>query len=420
MHVVEGEWTLFPSGMTADLVATRARLRRELRPTSEPLIQDGRRFKFQGVVGTVAAGRRSIHIVPKVTEPGADWIGAAIDLLQRSDRLAVTDTRRSGLSPRRRTLLEALAALYADRLEHAVLRDGPMQLLELRHEVLPALRGKLDVTRWTQTAAYKPHRFPVTLQRLNSDNEFTRALALVARTLARHSASPVLQRRLRSLAFEVRPGAPELVVVDDAIVHRPLPPQWAVYAPAWSIAVAVLSQRSLFSRVGIEHGVSLVVEAWRLHERMLDRSLWAAAQLGRSAGLPNLRSRGKARTPLLARPSRTDLGRLRVEPDGRLIEAGATVAVFDAKYKVTPGKGWPSREDAYQVVAAARACHAPVAVLVYPGQFDAVWWDDLGDDDFPKHVAGIGLGLWSYRRGDGDSARGQRLLKLLAGRPADT
>ncbi|MDQ4044465.1 MAG: hypothetical protein M3173_03335, partial [Chloroflexota bacterium] len=408
MEVEEGQWTVFPSAMTADLVSTRARLRRELRPTTEALVQDGRRFKFQGVVGTVAVGRRSLQIIPKVTEPNADWIGAAVDLLERPDRLAVTDTRRAGLSPRRRTLLEALATLYADRLERALLRDGPMQLLEQRHEVLPALRGKLNVTRWARTAGYTPHRFPVTSQQLNSDNEFTRGLALVARILAGHTTSPVLQRRLRTLALEVRPGAPDLVVVDDAVAHRPLPPQWAVYAPAWSIAVAVLTQRSLVSRVGTQHGVSLVIEAWRLHERMLDRSLAAAAQLGRAGGRPHMRSRGKVRTTLLARPSSAEVGRLGVEPDGRLAEGATTLAAFDAKYKITAARTWPARDDAYQVVAAARAYKAPVAVLVYPGRFDAVWWDDLGDDDYPKHVAAIGLGLWSYRRGTGDVARGQR------------
>jgi hypothetical protein len=143
----------------------------------------------------------------------------------------------------------------------------------------------------------------------------------------------------------------------------------------------------------------------------------AAAQLGRAGGRPQMRSRGKMRTTLLARPSSPDVGRLRVEPDGRLAEGTMTLAVFDAKYKVTAAKTWPSREDAYQVVAAARAYKAPVAVLVYPGRFDAVWWDDLGNDDYPKHVAGIGLGLWSYRRGPGDVGRGQRLLDLIGGRP---
>jgi hypothetical protein len=107
-----------------------------------------------------------------------------------------------------------------------------------------------------------------------------------------------------------------------------------------------------------------------------------------------------------------------VTPDGELASAGSTAATFEAKY-VRRGTGeWPEREHVYQTLTTAAVCGSPLAVLVYPEQFDTVWWQVKGFKGSPSHLAAIGLGLYSYRRGTGDETRGSRLLDLLAARPA--
>jgi hypothetical protein len=93
-----------------------------------------------------------------------------------------------------------------------------------------------------------------------------------------------------------------------------------------------------------------------------------------------------------------------------------TVATFEAKYVRRNKAEWPEREHIYQTLTTAAACGSPLAVLVYPEQFEPVWWQVEGFNGSPSYLAAIGLGLYSYRRGIGDETRGSRLLGLLAAR----
>jgi hypothetical protein len=133
-----------------------------------------------------------------------------------------------------------------------------------------------------------------------------------------------------------------------------------------------------------------------------------------------MRNAGKPSAALLTRePGSTGSARHAV-PDGRLDDDDQVLATFEAKYaRVGTGGPWPPREHVFQALATAAAHGSPLAVLVYPDRFDAIWWQAHGFHDSPSHLAAIGLGLFSYRRGPGDDERGQRILDLLDRTPQE-
>lgn len=417
---VEGDLFTLEPNLGNGLRVAAERLRRQIRPRLRILEESDGQFAIHGVVGSIeiAAGA-TLEVSPK-TRPGDDWIRSVLDLLIGTDRIDAAGERAAGLSPQRRDLLEVLAALYAARLERALRRDGPILLIERERATLSHLKGKLRVTQWVRHATWQPHRFPVAFDRLTAENDFSRGLASVARLLALAVRSTETRGRLLAAARDLRPGLAEDVPVDRRVAGRRLPAQWMAYAPAWSIARAILSQRSLLGASGSHHGVSIAIELWPLLERLLERSLLAAARIAHSEGR-TFESVGKRGEVLLSEPGGSAQGVHGVEPDGRLLEGSTTIATFEAKYKRRAGAdAWPPRNDVFQALATAAACGSPLSVLVYPESFPPAWWTVEGFSNRPLHLAAIGLGLFSYRIGLGDEERGRALLDLLEQVPSKT
>jgi hypothetical protein len=384
--------------------------RRRIRPTLSPLSQAGGSFTLSGIVGSLELRPGvTLEIVPK-TKPEEDWVSAALDLLLPATRASIADERRGGLA-RSRQPLDVLAAIYSERLARAIRRDGPVLVMERRSDVRQLLAGKLDVTRWSRTAAWRPQDLPTTFQTLSADNDFTRAMSQVATALAIASRDPQVRGRLLRLSSELRPGAPPHFALDPAAATRPLPAQWAAYAGAWDVAVSVLSGKSLLGSKGRRKGVSLAIEAWPLLETLLTRALQQAVRLGREHGR-EMRCPPKHGSELI-RPTPGSPGKRRgAEPDGRLLEGETPIATFEAKY--SPGDGTePPRQHVFQALATAAACRAPLAVLVYPDEFEPVHWETSGFGGSPGRLASIGLGLFGYRGGEGDRQRGRRILDLV-------
>jgi hypothetical protein len=398
-----------------DLVREAARrLTGNLRPTLRILRDVDGRPTLSGVVGSVRIDQSTtLEISPKVPA-GADWVPAVLDLLIGESRLDIGRDRLSGVA-RRRTLTDVLAAIYAARLQGALRRDGPLLLMTRASDRLPVLRGKLRVGQWAREYLRHPTTFPVVYDELTADNDFTRGMALVARILAAGTRDMRVRASLHEAARGLRPGAAEVTSVSAGVVHRRLPTQWSIYHPAWSVAVAILSQRALLGRRGRLSGMEVAVEAWPLLETLLTRSLGAAAVAGPSRGLNLVRDRGAARllTPLTAGAVERD-----AVADGRLSMGLDTLATFEAKYSPRYTSEWPSRSHVFQALSTAAACSSPLAVLVYPERFDAAWWSVSGFNGKPKALAAIGLDLFGYASGAGDVERGNRILDLLAGPPS--
>ena len=315
------------------------------------------------------------------------------------------DVRSSSKCSRRPTLRVLRRALH---------RDGPLLVIHRQHDRLSVFKGKLHASEYLRAAIWKPHVFPTAFDVLSPDNDFSRAMAFVARLLATSTTNSSVRSSLFESATALRPGYAEDVRVDPSVALRPFPEQWGIYRPAWSIAVTVLTRTSLLRASGQHHGVEVAIEAWPLLERLLERALDDAAGIAQAAGRSLFRV-PKGSTPLLVLPSEGGPTRS-VEPDGELVEDGRTVATFEAKYAAR-GAAWPVDAHVFQALTTAAACRSPLAVLVYPERFPPVWWDLAGFHGTPMNLAAIGLGLFSYRRGTGDCERGQLLLEMLRGRP---
>ena len=309
------------------LRAAADRLSLSLRPSFPLLEERAGEFTVRGIVGTVALRPgHLLDIAPKVAV-GDDWIAATLDLLLPATRIEIAGDRRGGLIAHR-NLLEVLASLYADRLTRALRRDGPLLLMERRADNLTVLKGKLDTTEWARRAVWQPHRLPVNFQELTADNTFTRAMATVAGILSSHAPNPQVRGRLLTARSELRPGAPEHTPVDPRAALRPLPSQWGAYQPAWDIAVSVLTRRSLLAAGGRRHGVSMVVEAWRLLETLLERALNAAVRIACEHTF-EMEIGTKTKIRLLTPIAGNSGERTHVIPDGRLTTPdGCTVATF--------------------------------------------------------------------------------------------
>jgi hypothetical protein len=406
---IEGEPFSLEPRHAQGLVIAVTRLQQSLKPSFRILTEERGSFTINGIFGAIDLGRAVLQVAPK-TDPDDDWISAALDLLIGSDRVDASGERAAGLSRQRRDIIEVLGAVYAARLERAFRRDGPILVMEHQSSTLSHLKGKLDSTLWVRNAILHPHRFPVSFSNLSADNSFNAALSLAAELLSRAVRAPETRGRLLSATRGLKTRSS--VLVTPATLQHHVPPQWASYAPAWSVALAVLKQRSLLGAQGRHVGVSIAIEAWPLLERLLERSLAAAAHLFRQMNR-DVDVAPKAPAILLQKPVTAAYGPRSVIPDGLLVENGLAIASFEAKYK-RRGSNWPDREDIYQSLATAAACGSPFAVLVYPERFAPVIWPISGMHGQPKYLAAIGLDLFSYRLGVGDTDRGKLLKDLIA------
>lgn len=404
--VVEGQNIRLDPGVIGQLRPALFRLQSRLKLSLPVLEEDSSGFRIRNLIGAIDLGNGVVVDVEPKTEPGDDWVRSVLSLLIGDDPVDAAGDRSGGQKAARPDLVEAIAAIYAARLERALRRDGPLLTMGRTAQSAPHLKGKLDVDRWLAAVFVDPVRFPVSYDVLTPDNEFTTAMAHVCHLLRTSSRRAATRARLSQMAALLRPGLPALSALTPGIEHRRLPPQWAVYGPAWSITCAVLARRSLLGPSGRLFGVSIAIEAWPLLERLLERSLRAAA-----VETGTLEAPAKTFKTLLSRTAATGRMIHELEPDGVLVKDGAAVAAFEAKYRDFDPASGPLRTEIYQALAAARAVSAPVSVLVYPNRFETIAWNVAGTGA-PTRLLAVGLDLFGYAQG-GEVERARDLLKSL-------
>lgn len=408
--VREGDPFTLDAALRDALRATLFRLHKELQLSFAPLKEDERGFTIWNLIGSIDLGTAILEVTPK-TDPGDDWVASILSLLVGTDAVDAAGARSAGASPDRADLIEALATAFATRLTKAVRREGPIMILSRERHFRTTLRGKLQVTDWLRSATLNPTHFPQVYSVLTPDNDFSRALTFVADRFARIVRRPAVRASLRELAGLLRPGLAVPASAPAGVELRGLPPQWGIYRSAWSIAAAVLARRSLLGPQGVQSGVSIAIEPWPLLERLLERSLDDAVAVGRSQGRA-LSSAAQKKRRILERAGGSAAAHHDLIPDGVLLEDGEVLATFEAKYRSYDRAKGPREKDIYQALAAARACNAPLAVLVYPGRLETGSWQVLTKGLNPIRLAVLGLDLFDYRRAP-DHTRGQWILDLV-------
>jgi hypothetical protein len=403
-----------PNGLRSQFQRAGVTLNQTLRPRQPVLKVDGNSVRFQNMIGSaLLPGGDIVEVAPKI-DTTDDWPRAVVQLLEPTTRVAVSGSQRSEASNRSDDLSAALALEYARRLENALKASGPVETYERPTTRSKRLNGHLEVGRWLRTASLDPTTFTITRHELTPKNDFTRGLSLVAGLLGR-TVSGELGSRLRRLQTTVLPASPVPSYVNPAVARRRIPAQWAKYGPAWDIAAPLLQHLSVIGDPGRAVGLEVAVEPWPLLETALERALRAMA-----GSIEGVAVEPKTNHTLLSRYG----GRaISVVPDGAIRLHGRIRATFECKY-TRPGDT-PNEKHAYQALATAAALQSPTSIIVYPGDQPAVRYDVGGFDGSPAELITVGLSLFSYKRGAGDTLRSDRLWQLLvcppsaSGRPLD-
>ena len=93
-----------------------------------------------------------------------------------------------------------------------------------------------------------------------------------------------------------------------------------------------------------------------------------------------------------------------------MTNGGVVVATFEAKY--TSPTTERIRTHAFQALTTAAALQAPLAVLVYPTDFEGVSWDLTGFTTQPQRLVAVGLDMYGYRSGR-DELRAERIYRAI-------
>lgn len=325
-------------------------------------------LRAQNLVGVVAAPGVTCEILPKVDRDAPD---DALSLRRRLIRmlavahdLPVADDAATALGVQNETLLEILIGRFARELNESVRRGMPRAYLAHADD-LPALRGRLDVTRQFTTLAASPQRLACRYDEFSRDVPINQVmLAAVTRLhrLARTSANQRALAELRLLYDEVT-AVPPSRLRWDAIVPDRANARWR---RPLGLARLILGDRFQNSAHGDADGFALLFDMNALFERYAEKLLGGLApEFGW-----RLEAQG-GRLPCLW-PEEGGAGLFETAPDIRLIGADGVAIVIDAKWKrlspptAADRKLGIAQADLYQLMAYAQLYRCDRIALLYP------------------------------------------------------
>lgn len=335
----------------------------------KPKVFDFRRDALvaQNVVGIVAAKDATCEILPKVDHDAAGDARTLrhqlIGMLSVAHDLPIADDVTTALDTQNETLLEILIARFAATLAEAIRRGLPRAYVT-HEEDIPALRGRLDVTRQFSTLAATPHRLACRFDEFSHDipiNQVIRAAIMRLRTLARSAANQRVLADLAMVYADVSPVEPSRLAW-HAITPDRANMRWMALI---RLAKLILGNRFQNTVHGRDDGFALLFDMNVLFERYVEKLLDPIARaLGwtphpQGGGHHCLHPEDKT-DPLFA-----------TWPDIQLMRCGETEVIIDTKWKAlvdrtVDRKMKISQDDIYQLMAYAQLYACDSLVLLYP------------------------------------------------------
>jgi 5-methylcytosine-specific restriction enzyme subunit McrC len=319
----------------------------------------------QNLVGVVAAGDTSCEILPKIDRHATGDAPALrrqlIGMLSVAHDLPIADDAATTLDTQDHTLLEVLIARFA-ALAHDAVRRGMPRAYVAHEEDLPALRGRLDVTRQFTTLAATPHRLACRYDEFSDDIALNQVMKAAIQRLRRLARSHGNQRSLAELAliYADVSDVPAAMLRWDQIVPDRTNVRWQGLL---RLSKLILGDRFQNSAAGTADGFSLLFDMNALFERYVARLLDPIAA---NSGV-RLRAQG-GRQPCL-HPETGEDALFETEPDLRLLHRdGGVAVVLDTKWKaLTVDRDMGVKEaDLYQMMAYAQIYDCGALVLLYP------------------------------------------------------
>ncbi len=309
------------------------------------------------VVGVLTVPGWSVEILPKIDGEDGPVRRALVHMLAVAWDVPVTDSATAWLSTQHKDLLEILVRLFADNLFAAVRRGLPHRY-RVKDDVLPLLRGKLDIRRQLARHPYRPDQLACSFDELSVDTPLNRVLKSAVVRLASATCSAENARKLAELSARF-----------DLVGDSPHPMRERVGLDRTNIAFHRLHRQArLFlagdwqsTTTGNREGMALLFPMNDLFEEFVGRSM-RMALAPRAVNLQDRRHYALA-------DDRNGLFALR--PD---IVVDNDI-IIDTKWKRLkpdePTLG-VDQSDIYQVLSYGHAYKAKRLMLLYP------WHEDLG------------------------------------------
>ena len=352
----------------ADRIASTARASDFSGTGGQGVLEHGRKgLRARGVVGVIATPDCQLEILPKIEAAGesdpekAELRRRLIHMLAVAWNIRIDAGVLTRLDWQRDTILELLIRLFCGKLADAVRLGMPRQYIDLEDD-LPALRGRLDVTRQFSTLAVSPQKLACRFDALSPDIALNQVMRAAIGKLSRLAQALDNQRALRELSFayadisEVSPDALrwDLIVLDRTNTR---------WRELLSLARLFLGDRHQQTSAGTIDGHALLFEMNVLFEE------YVARLLARAFAGTDLRvsAQGGARDCLFEGKT----GRFRTRPDLIIRLDSRIVLIIDTKWKrITPRIDDPkqgvSQADIYQLMAYGQVYDCPDVVLLYP------------------------------------------------------
>jgi 5-methylcytosine-specific restriction enzyme subunit McrC len=324
------------------------------------------------VVGVIATEGCSLEILPKIEGLG-DATGNPSDgsirrrlvqLLAVALDVEIDSGRVTALGWQRDNLLEVLIGLFTHKLVDAVRIGLPRRYVGHEGD-LPALRGRLNVTRQFTTLAATPQRLACRYDDLSPDITLNQIMKAAVRRLAQVARSSQNQRMLRELSFAYADIAdvPIAVLRWDEVVLDRTNQRWRELL---SLAQLLLGERFQTTTSGSALGFSLLSEMNTLFEE------YVARMLGRALAKDGLVvQRQGGRLYCLKELDGDGRPRFQTIPDILVKRGSETLLVVDTKWKrlsarIDDPKQGIAQADVYQMLAYSRIYRCPRMMLLYP------------------------------------------------------
>lgn len=338
----------------------------------EGVIEHGRKsLRARGVVGVIVAQGCQLEILPKIE--GLGEREASDDALRRRliHMLAVVHDLRidagslAQLGWQKDTILELLIRLFCTRLMEAVRMGLPRRYLDHADD-LPALRGRLDVTRQFSRHAVAPQRLACRYDELSSDIPLNQVMRAAVTRLQHVAQAPDNQRILRELGFAYA-GVSDVSIPAlrwDQITLDRTNQRWSELL---SFARLLLTDRHQQTTAGAIDGHALLFEMNALFEQYVAKLVTHTLA---GSGY-RVAAQGGHRDCLFE----GGIGRFRTKPDLIIRQGDRTVLVIDTKWKrmaprIDDPKQGVSQADVYQLMAYSQLYRCPNVMLLYPHHGD--------------------------------------------------
>lgn len=390
-HLSINEWGKVPIGnedrkfstVEAKALLTAARTHPCANIHGTNVLIDRRDYLYaQQVVGMVAAKGCSLEILPKVdpdrpdaedkNERQAKEKSVRRRLVQMLDialSLNLSEGGQASLARQNETLLEVLIRSFADKLLDQVRRGLPRRYLQ-RDDDLPALRGRLDVTRQFTINTVRPDKLACRFDQLEVDTPLMRVMAAAVPFLTRFARHPETQRKLGELRY-VLADIPILPIArlpwEDVRIDR-TNRRWK---SLFELTKLLLRRewQATHRRRAAPDGLTLLFPMNDLFESyiaaLLRRALAGTGiQVVEQGGLRNCLGEYSGE-------HLTSGSVFQTKPDIILRRNGHILAIIDTKWKKLADnplnrKHGVSQADVYQLMAYARLYECPELMLLYP------------------------------------------------------